>query len=472
MTEPVEVPVPRENNNDEFVTLIRWHLEDGDEVSADQVIVDVEGSKAVFEVSAPAGGFVRIEVREGEEVAVGATLCRVFATAEAAAAWSVGHRVVEGTVAGSASSGGAVTAAEVAAPGSAEAGASGFVRFSRRARALIDQRSIDPGAFAGRGLVRAADVLDFVGERSQRARGRSARAAAGRAGELPARAAESPSAESPPAATSTVLALPGRREALSPSKRTERRYIGASHRSTLPSSVTVCVPTRGLKAALAEDPLGSNTTALIIYETARLLRKYPLFNACYDDGHAYLYSDINVGFAVDAGSGLKVPVIRAADTRSLREITEALRDLLVAYMSEELTAADQTEGTFTVTDLSTENVFSFQPLINKGQSAILGVGAEFFAPGAREGLFNLTLQFDHQLAEGRLAAAFLNELAARLKGYEAAFGKADKSAGQAPHCARCHRDHAELREANQFLVQCVNADGSAAGICTGCLQGW
>jgi pyruvate/2-oxoglutarate dehydrogenase complex dihydrolipoamide acyltransferase (E2) component len=437
MSEPVEVPVPRENNNDEFVTLIKWHFENGDEVSADQVIVDVEGSKAVFEVSAPASGFIRLEVREGEEIAVGGTLCRLFPTAEAAETWSGAERQGE--------------PAETAEAGRA----SGPVRFSRRARALIDERSIDAGAFDGRGLVRAADVLDFLGERSRGSRGGAERAA-----------------EAPVAESSTVLALPGKREALSPSKRTERRYIGASHRSTLPSSVTVCVPTRGLKAALERGATGSNTTALIIHETARLLRKYPLFNACYDDGHAYLYSDVNVGFAVDAGSGLKVPVIREADTRSLEEITEALRDLLVAYMSEELTAADQTGGTFTVTDLSTENVFSFQPLINKGQSAILGVGAEFFVPGAREGLFNLTLQFDHQLAEGRVAAAFLNELAARLKGYEAAFGMAEASAADAPHCARCYRDHAELRETNQFLMQSISADGSAAAICTGCLQGW
>ncbi|HUF74569.1 MAG TPA: 2-oxo acid dehydrogenase subunit E2 [Gammaproteobacteria bacterium] len=436
MSDLVEVPVPRENNNDEFVTLIKWHFEDGDEVGADQPIVDVEGSKAVFEVFAPAAGFIRLAVREGDEIAVGGTLCRLFPTSEAAAGW--------------------IEAAEQREPVEAAGeGVSRFVRFSRSARALIEQRDLDPGAFDGKGLVRAADVLDFLGEGRRRSR------------DVSERPVEAPAAES-----GTVLALPGRRQALSPSKRTERRYIGASYRNSLQSSVTVCVPTRGLKAALEHATIGGNTTALIIYETARLLRKYPLFNACHDDGHAYLYSDINIGFAVDAGGGLKVPVVREADTKSLEEITAALRDLLVAYMSEELTAADQADGTFTVTDLSTENVFSFQPLINKGQSAILGVGAEFFPPGAREGVFNLTLQFDHQLAEGRLAAAFLNELAVRLQGYEAAFGRTGENAADAPHCARCYRDHAELRDVKQFLVQCVNADGTVAGICTGCLQGW
>jgi hypothetical protein len=249
-------------------------------------------------------------------------------------------------------------------------------------------------------------------------------------------------------------------------------YIRASRNNTLPSSVTVSVPTRGLKAALEQHEIGGSTTALIIYEAARLLRKYPVFNACYDDGHVYVYADVNIGFAVDAGGGLKVPVIHTADSKSPAEITAALRELLVAYMSEELVPEQQIGGTFTVTDLSTENVFSFQPLINKGQSAILGVGAEFFAPGSRQGLFNLTLQFDHQVAEGRLAAAFLNDLATRLKGYEAAFGESAGSDADGPHCSRCYRSYAELRTVNHFLVQCVNADGASTRICSGCLQGW
>jgi hypothetical protein len=138
---------------------------------------------------------------------------------------------------------------------------------------------------------------------------------------------------------------------------------------------------------------------------------------------------------------------------------------------DELTAEQQSAGTFTVTDLSGSNAFVFEPLINKGQSAILGVGAEFF-PAADVGFFNLTLRFDHQLGEGRTAAAFLNDLAARLKGHEAAQGAADVAPRDVPHCTRCRRDHHELRAINRDLVRTVNVDGGNDVVCTVCLQGW
>lgn len=76
-------------------------------------------------------------------------------------------------------------------------------------------------------------------------------------------------------------------------------------------------------------------------------------------------------------------------------------------------------GTFTITDLSGEGVSSFRPLINQGQSAILGVCSEVFAPGGKVGRFDLTLAFDHQLTEGRTAARFLNDLRERLGHHEA-----------------------------------------------------
>ena len=80
---------------------------------------------------------------------------------------------------------------------------------------------------------------------------------------------------------------------------------------------------------------------------------------------------------------------------------------LLAYTSGEITLEAASGGTFTVTDLSGEGVFSFQPLINQRQSAILGVGAEFLAPGGSEGFYQLILTFDHRLTEGRAAAQFL-----------------------------------------------------------------
>jgi 2-oxoglutarate dehydrogenase E2 component (dihydrolipoamide succinyltransferase) len=209
-----------------------------------------------------------------------------------------------------------------------------------------------------------------------------------------------------------------KREALPKSKMAEARYLLAGS-NALASSVSVACPTRGLRAAAARHPeWGSLPSAAIVFEAARLMRKHPVFNAFYDDGAVNYYDEVNAGFAVDAGEGLKVPVIRDADKKDLGAIAREIQDLLLAYTNGEITLEAASGGTFTVSDLSGEGVLSFQPLINHRQSAILGVGAEFFATGSSEGFYQLVLAFDHRLTEGRAAAQFLKDLRGQLSAYE------------------------------------------------------
>jgi len=133
-----------------------------------------------------------------------------------------------------------------------------------------------------------------------------------------------------------------------------------------------------------------------------------------------------------------------------------------------------------MTDLSSAGVFTFSPLINQGQSAILGVGGEFFLSNSPEGLFNLILSFDHQLTEGRQAAQFLQDLVYRLQAYSTVF-KSDMNheAGvEELHCARCLVSLRQLQrlgtvqQEEHFLVQTVQPDGRHEYRCNTCLQGW
>jgi pyruvate/2-oxoglutarate dehydrogenase complex dihydrolipoamide acyltransferase (E2) component len=432
MNESSPVLVPRENVNDESVTIVSWLVAVGDKVSADQTIAEVEGSKAVFEVKANRDGFVRYELAEGDDVAVGSVICHICDTPRDIA--QEPESVPVGANDGN--------------------GASQAARFSKGARRLLEERGVDESAFAGCGLVRARDILEHLGEQPP---AQSAK---------PAVAVQSPTG---------AVGVPTRSEPLSRSKRTEAKYIASGYHNTLQSAVTVAVPTKGLKAAAELHPqLEGNTTAVVVFETARLLKKYPLFNAYHDSGKVCFYDEINVGLAVDSGQGLKVPVIRLADGKGLPELADEIRDLLVAYLEDELPVESLAGGTFTVTDLSSEGVLTFHPLINQGQSAILGVGAEYFPPGSREGVFNLVLTFDHQLAEGRLAARFLGELRDRLRGYEDALRQstASQSDKDEPCCSRCLTPYGQLREMNHYLVQTVRSDGSVAAVCTVCMQGW
>ena len=492
--DPVAVVVPRENVNDESATLVAWSAADGAPVEAGQTLAQVETSKAVLDIVAPAAGTLRHAAKVGQDVAIGGVLGWVGDGSPAPTAPAEVHRngdangqaapgaplapsvrrlvaeenvdpsLVKGT-----GRGGRITKGDVldhlASPPKNGRGVEGeradtpppaSTRFSRKALERLKQLGLDEEAFEGRGLVRLGDLEPN-----------------------PEAPAALTAATSAPAAASAAVPASGvssRREPLSRAKRTEGRYLRSGFETTLASVVTVTCPTRGLRAAAGRlAAIEGNATALVVFEAARLLRKYPAFNAYHHDGAAYYYDEVNVGFAVDAGKGLKVPVVKNADAKGASETASEMRELVVAYLNDSLPVASLAGGTFTVTDLSGEGVTAFHPLINQGQSAILGVCAEVFPGGAREGWFNLVLAFDHQVSEGRAAAKFLGELRDRLAHYESAAPATAVGAHDAegePSCARCGTGYRDLAANGLPLLQTVGADGSTRRLCKLCFEGW
>ena len=268
-------------------------------------------------------------------------------------------------------------------------------RFSKSAWERLQERGLDPAQFAHLPLVRARDIDAAM-------------------------PAEDEGMSAPPSRDGVAPGVPLHWEELSRRKLGEIRYLRTARSNSLLSSVTVACPTHGLRELLRTA--GGTITAptpIIVFEAARLLRNYPAFNALCADGRAGYYDEVNIGVAIDYDKGLFVPVVRNADQKSLAEIAEQMWELMYKYLRQELSAEDLSGGTFTVSDLSAESVVSFAPLINQGQSAILGVGSEIFPVAGAAGSFNLMLAFDHQLGEGRMAARFLNELSERLRTREA-----------------------------------------------------
>jgi pyruvate/2-oxoglutarate dehydrogenase complex dihydrolipoamide acyltransferase (E2) component len=484
MSEPTPIVVPRENVNDETATLVAWAVADGTRVGPGQVVAQIETSKAVVDVAAPSGGVLRHAVAAGQEVAIGGLIGSIAAgggavaapttagapkaaagngvAASPALAPSVRRLVAESGIDPShvrgTGRGGRLTKADVMAhladpaPVGPE-GAPRPARFSTSARELVRQLGLDERLFEGRGLVRSRDVLAATGV-------------------APAREIAPSPAPAPPPMPIAAAGVATRSERLPRAKRTEAKYLRSGRDTTLASAVTVSCPTRGFREAAGRHPaVVGNPTAVIVSEAARLLRKYPAFNAYHADGEARYYERVNVGFAVDAGRGLKVPVVRDADRKTIAEVADEMRELVVAYLEDRLSVEALAGGTFTLTDLSGEGVSAFHPLINQGQSAILGVCAETSSAGGA-GAFDLVLAFDHQLAEGRAAARFLNDLRERLASYEAAVPRAGGPAAEEPRCARCRAGFSDLASRGIHLVQTIAADGSTRPLCRLCFEGW
>jgi pyruvate dehydrogenase E2 component (dihydrolipoamide acetyltransferase) len=152
---------------------------------------------------------------------------------------------------------------------------------------------------------------------------------------------------------------------------------------------------------------------LIAKITATALKKFPYMNARISAEAIEVLKPINIGMAVDTERGLLVPVIRHADTKSLRAFGSEFRELVERSRNRKSLPDDLTGGTFTITNLGAYDVDAFTPVINLPEAAILGVGR--IAPKAvavKDAVVvrtrcTLSLVFDHRLVDGAPAARFL-----------------------------------------------------------------
>ena len=163
-------------------------------------------------------------------------------------------------------------------------------------------------------------------------------------------------------------------------------------------------------------------TDFIVKAAATALRENPLINSIVESDRIVFIDRVNIGVAVALEEGLIVPVIRDADTLTVRQIAERGRELASKARAGTLLPEDYAGGTFTVTNLGMHGVTEFTPLINVPESAILGVGAieEGFRTMEGKGIqsrriLSLCLTHDHRHIDGAPAAIFLGRVRALLE---------------------------------------------------------
>ncbi len=416
MPDIIPITIPRDTVNDETVLILCWKAPSGSFVEKDQFLCEVETSKAVMEIHSPAPGILRYTAAAGSEIPVGSMICSIAIGSIATA----GSDSIDPIIAPA----GEQTAASVARPETA--------RFTPMARALAEQHGIDPALFPAGTLVRSRDVLRQAGR--------------------------SPTVESAP---STSGGVPVTWSELPRRKILEGRLLRDGLSQSVRSSVTVNCRIGGLRTRMDENlgVAGVGLDALLLFELSRLLKKFAVFNSVYERRRIGHYQCVNIGWAIDGGQRLVVPVIHNADTQDLRAIATALEERLEAYVQNRLVPSDFAGATFTVSNLSSSGVSSFDPLIGAGQSAILGIGSD--GSGQDGEILRLTLAFDHQLAGGREAATFLGELSQRLEVHAAR----DPAAR---FCVLCQRDTKCLQALKAILLR---SEAPAGFVCSICLAG-
>lgn len=374
-----------------------WHKQEGEAVSRDELIVEIETDKVVMEVVAPEDGVLtKIHAQEGETIESE----QLLATLEQGATASA-------------------PAAESAAPQAAEAAAGGdediAALLGPAARQLVEEHQLDINQITGsgkNGRITKEDILKYM------------KAGGGAPAAAPA-AATSPKAE-PAGLPAAPLQPSGERvEKRVPMTRMRakiaERLLNATQETAMLTTFNEVnmAPMMALRSKYKEQfEKAHNGTRLgfmgmFVKAACEALKRFPEVNASIDGSDVVYHGYQDIGVAVSTPNGLVVPVLRDADFMSIADVEAAIKDLGLRARDNKLTIEDMTGGTFTVTNGGVFGSLMSTPILNPPQTGILGMHKIQERPMAVNGevvilpMMYLALSYDHRLIDGKTAVQFL-----------------------------------------------------------------
>lgn len=346
--------------------VVTWHVAVGDTVAINDLVVDIETAKSVVELPSPYSGTVSaLLVEEGVTVQVGTPLISIASGGSAAP-----------------------EAPAAAAP-----------------LPVADDR---PAVLVGPGPKSASPRRRRLG---------SSGAAVARV--------EPTRPDAPPEKEAAPIAKPSGRETRSPIKGVRKVTAEAMCRSAFTAPhvtewLTVDVTrTMEMVRSLRADRRWADVrvTPLLFVARAFLLaiRSFPQINATWDDEAQEIVVKhyVNLGIAAATPRGLIVPNIKDADTLSLRELADALDQLVTTARAGRTQPAETSGGTATITNIGALGVDAGTPILNPGEAAILAFGAVRPTPWVVDGqvtsrqVTQLAMSFDHRLVDGELGSHVL-----------------------------------------------------------------
>jgi pyruvate dehydrogenase E2 component (dihydrolipoamide acetyltransferase) len=280
------------------------------------------------------------------------------------------------------------------------------------ARKMADQAGIDLAPLAGRGSGPEGRIVKADVERL---------IAGGGVAAPPAPAPAAP--QQAPAAPAAAPAAEDEVRELSPMLKAVAQRMGQS-KSTVPHfyveseiDMTRAMEMRSeLNAGLDGSGEKLSVNDLIVRACAIALIEHPQAHRSYVDGKHVYHAHANVGIAVALDDGLIVPVVKEADTKSVRRLSTEARDLAARAREGRLKQREIEGGTFTVSNLGMLDVANFAAIINPPESAILAVGATTPRPVVVDGqiavrqIMRVTLSCDHRACSGADGARLLQTI--------------------------------------------------------------
>mgnify|MGYP000524511701 CR=1 FL=1 len=397
--------------------IVRWLKQPGDNVMANEPLVEVMTDKATVEIPSPQDAVVaEHKAPEGEIAAVGEVIAMLSADGSVAAAPA--PAAAAPAPAPTPAPAPAPTPAPAPAAAPAPSATNGKVLATPAARALAREAGIDLATVPGeRGRITKTDV------------------AKAQAAPTPAPAAAAPApAAAPVAAPAAAPAAVAEEDELVPFRGMRRRiaegmvkaYTTAVHYTYVEQiDVTKLVKARKDAKPVAQAE-GVQLTYLpfIVKAVVAGLKKYPIVNAFLDEagGNIVKRKRYSVGIATATPQGLMVPVLHDADRMSILDVASEITRLSEAAREGKASRDELTGSTFTITSLGAIGGVLATPILNHPEVGILGVHAIRKTPVFDENdnvvaahLMNLSVSLDHRVVDGFEGASFMQEVRRQLE---------------------------------------------------------
>ncbi len=386
MKAEIKVPAVGESINE--ATIAEWLKRDGDTISRDEILLNLETDKANVEVVAEHDGVLKIQEQGGATVAIGATIGFIDTDASAPSLPDADNPITP--------------------PLDSEEEKLDLNDLSPAARHAALEHSMDPSQINGTGKDGRVTKVDIM----QHAKSAPA-----------VKKSPTQPAEKAPAAKTSATQSAGsdRREKMSTiRKRIAQRLVMAQYTAAILTTfnevdLTEVKVLRTKYKEKFKEKYSVNLGFMGFFTKAVIeaLKKYPAVNA-FIEGEEIIYHDYaSIGIAVGSPRGLVVPVLKNAENMSIADIEQGIKAAALKARDGKLTIDDMSGGTFTISNGGTYGSLMSTPILNPPQSGILGMHKIEDRPVAVNGkveirpIMYIALSYDHRIIDGEGAVKFL-----------------------------------------------------------------
>jgi len=370
MSNIIDVILPKEVGEDVESLVVMWYKEVGDDVEKDEILVEVQTDKAIYELPAPEDGVLtEILVKRGEVAAVGQIMAKMNIGGEI----EVNESLKATTV----------TETKSEAKKEQKATSNKSIKASPFVKKIAKEKGIDLSTITGSGpggKIVEADLENASNEED---------------------------------ADFDLVQN-------SPIRKATAKNMLASLQNTAQLTLQRWIDVSELNRKRKKLSADASWNDWVLRAVVVALKEHPNMNAHWvDDEKRKLSKVVHLGFAVDTEKGLMVPIVKNADKLSFIELSKAASELQSKAKDMKLKSDELSGGTFTVTNLGGLGIEYFTPVLNPPQVGILGIGrlqkkitfkGENNLTMGQSTQLPLSITFDHRAIDGAPAARFLQTI--------------------------------------------------------------